>query len=211
MSLVGSVREVGGNLVAYDQAGDEIATLDMVNRRVTFPPASGLVTPEQIDASDIADEAVTEAKLADEAVTEAKIADGSVTAAKVTGAVVRTATVDVDCGAGGSAQTTNVLVLPANSVVLEVHARCTETFTGDTTQDLSVGVAGTAAKYLASADFENGADDINSGDEAFASALGSPTVPVSVPAGETIIATWTNTASATAGIVRVSVTYYTEE
>jgi hypothetical protein len=195
------IREVGGNLVFYDRSGNEIVTIDGENRRLSFPPASGLVTPEHIDATDIADGAVTVDKLG----------DGAVTAAKASGAIVRTATVDVDCGAGGTAQTTAIVVLPVNSVVLEVHARATETFNGNATQDMAVGVTGTAAKYLASADFENGANDINSGDEAFASALGSPTVPVSVAAGETVIATWTNTAAATTGIVRVSVTYYTEE
>ena len=124
--------------------------------------------------------------------------------------IVRTATVSVDCGAGGTAQTTAIVTLPANSTVLDVHALCTEVFNGDTTQDLSVGVSGTAAKYLASADYENGANDINANDEAFASNLGTPTAPAHTAAGESIIATWSNDASASTGIVKVTVTYYTE-
>lgn len=125
--------------------------------------------------------------------------------------VVLVKTVDVDVSAGGTAQTTNILVLPANGVVLDVHVRCTEDFDGDTTQNFDVGVSGTADKYIASADFETGANDINSGDEAFSGSLGTPTSPVSVPAGETIIATWTNATPAVGtGNVRVSVRYYIE-
>lgn len=121
-----------------------------------------------------------------------------------------TKTVEVSTAAGGAAQTTAILTLPSNSVVLNVHVRCTEVFDGDTTQDFAVGVSGTPAKYIASSDFENGADDINADDEAFSSTIATPLVPASVPLGEAIIATWTNDTSASTGSVRVSVTYYIE-
>lgn len=64
MALTGSIRELGGNLIVYDSGGNEILTVDMANRAVTFPPGSGLTTPEHIDATDVADEAITLAKLA---------------------------------------------------------------------------------------------------------------------------------------------------
>jgi hypothetical protein len=204
MALRGRVQETpDGDVIIYDERGNEILTIDMSasGRKVTFAPGAGLATPEHIDTADLADEAVTTGKLADGAATKVKLGAGT----------VKVETVDVDASAGGSAQTEAIVVLPAGAVVLDVHARCTEAFDGDTTQDLSVGVAGTAAKYLASTDFENGADDVNADDEAFASTLGTPTTPVSVPAGESIIATWTNTANATEGSVRVSVTYYVED
>lgn len=124
--------------------------------------------------------------------------------------IVKVATVEVDASGGGSGETTAIVTLPANSVVLDVHVRVTESFDGDATQDLAVGVSGTPAKYLASSDFETGANNIDSGDEVFAS--GTPAnAPASVAAGESIIATWTNTASASAGKANVSVVYYTEE
>lgn len=221
MSIADAIREVGGNLVFYDSTGREIFTLDRENRRISVAPNATLVTPGDIEATDIADGAVDTDQLADAAVTTDKIADTNVTTDKLAeGGVTKTklgegtykvVTTVVDVSAGGSAQTTAIATIPALSVVTEVHLRVTEDFDGDTTQDLAVGVSGTPAKYLASADFETGADDIDSGDEAFASALGSPTVPVSLVSGEAIIATWTNDGSASAGSVRVSVTYYTED
>jgi hypothetical protein len=169
----------------------------------------GLVLPTL--ESTFAANHVTEAKIAANAVTGAKIASGVINQGHVGKGIIKTVTVNISMAAGGVAQTAAVATLPVNSVVVDVHIVATATFNGSTTQNVDVGVVGTLAKYLASSDFETGADDIAAGDEAFASALGSPTVPARVAAGEAVIATWTNTAAATTGAVRVSVSYYVED
>lgn len=65
------VREVEGNLVLYDNAGNEILTVDGENRRVSFAPGAGLAAPLAIQATDIEDDTITRAKL----VTESKFVD----------------------------------------------------------------------------------------------------------------------------------------
>src|SRR3990172_3932959 len=54
---------INGNLVFYDKNGDEIFTIDGVNRKVSFNSAAGLDAPVAIEATDIATGAVTATKL----------------------------------------------------------------------------------------------------------------------------------------------------
>jgi len=51
-----TLREVAGNYVLYDARGNEILTIDGVNRLVSFAPGSGLVAPLHVDLTDLAAE-----------------------------------------------------------------------------------------------------------------------------------------------------------
>ena len=112
---------------------------------------------------------------------------------------------EVDCSGGGTAQTEALVTLPAGSVIVEVVSLCTEAFDGDTTKTFEVGVSGNTDKYIDPVDCPvtlNGTMSMAGGtnnDQKSAEAVGAETA---------LIATWTNTASATAGKVKVRVVYY---
>lgn len=108
----------------------------------------------------------------------------------------------VDASGGGSAQTTNCTVIPANSILLGVHAQVVTPFDGDTTQTLEVGVGGNADNYIDTSDFDpsaaagTDAGSLNgtNNDMKYAEWIDDET---------TLVATWTNDSNATAGNVLV--------
>lgn len=55
---------IGGDLYFYDYAGNEIFHIDGTNRALVMHVSAGFTAPLEIDATDIADGAVTSAKLA---------------------------------------------------------------------------------------------------------------------------------------------------
>ena len=110
----------------------------------------------------------------------------------------------VDCSAGGTAETKALVTLPAGSIILEVVTLCTVAFDGGTTKTFEVGVAANTDKYIDPVDCAvtlNGFQTMEEG-------TNNDQKVVEVAAAETaIIATWTNTAEATAGEVKVRIVY----
>jgi hypothetical protein len=112
--------------------------------------------------------------------------------------------VNVDCSAGGTAQTTAIGTVPIGSIILEVLTYCTQAFDGDATTTFSVGVTGNTNKYIDPVDCPVTLAGVmclaagTNNDQKVAEPLG---------AAMAIIATWTNTANATAGKVTVKVVY----
>lgn len=122
-----------------------------------------------------------------------------------TGAVVVDSTT-VDTSAGGSAQTTNCTLIPAGSILLGVEAKVVTPMDGDTTTTLEVGVSGNADAYIDTSDFDPSA----AADTVAGSASGTNNDIKTVQylgAATQLIATWTNTASASAGDTTVTVVY----
>jgi len=110
----------------------------------------------------------------------------------------------VDCSAGGTAQTEALVTIPAGSIILEIVTLCTAAFDGDTTKTFEVGVAANTDKYIDPVDCAvtlNGFQTMEDG-------TNNDQKVVEVVSAETaIIATWTNTATATAGEMKVRVIY----
>jgi len=112
---------------------------------------------------------------------------------------------EVDCSGGGTAEAEALLTLPAGSVILEVLTWCTEAFDGDATKTFEVGIAANTDKYIDPVDCPvtlNGLMSIAAGTNQDQKNV--ETVVASTP----IIATWTNTASMTAGKMKVRVIYF---
>lgn len=118
--------------------------------------------------------------------------------------LITVAQVEVDCSAGGSAQTQVLATLPAGSILLNVIALVTETFDGATTKTFEVGVTANVDKYIDTADLgvtKGTIVDAISGtnnDQKVIEAIGTATE---------IKAFWTNTTGATAGKVQVTILY----
>ena len=110
----------------------------------------------------------------------------------------------VDTSAGGSAQSAAIVTLPAGVTIQNVVAVVSEVFDGDTATTFEVGVSGNTDKYLDPVDVDVEAlaqYDMLSGtnnDQKTAETLAGTTA---------IIATWTNTANASTGLVEVHVYY----
>ena len=68
--------------------------------------------------------------------------------------LVTKVSVEVDGSAGGSAQTTAITTVPAGAILLNVTATVVESFDGDTTTTLEVGVSGNIDKYIDTVDFD---------------------------------------------------------
>ncbi len=132
---------------------------------------------------------------------------GKLQATAVGKGVIRTVTEAIDASGGNGY--VDFLVLPANSVITDVHVRVTGAFNGGAAQTINIGIAGTTNKYLATADIETAGNNIALNDEEFGSTVDK--APVSEPAGATVRATWTNSAAQTTGAFRVSVSYYVED
>jgi len=133
---------------------------------------------------------------------QANVADLAITG---TTAIVTDSTT-VDTSAGGTAQTTNCTLVPAGSVILNVEAKVVTAMDGDTTTTLEVGVSGNVDAYIDTVDFDPSA----AADTVAGSASGTNNdvkYAQYVGAATQLVATWTNTASATAGDVTVTVTY----
>lgn len=112
----------------------------------------------------------------------------------------------VDSSAGGTGETTNCALVPAQSVLLGVTAYVATAMNGDTTTTLEVGVSGNADAYIDTSDFDPSAT-AGTG----ASSVGGANNDVDghqyLHTATQVIATWTNTASASAGSTVVAVTY----
>lgn len=110
----------------------------------------------------------------------------------------------IDASAGGTATETAVVTVPADSILMDVTAECTAVFNGDTTTTLEVGLTGNIDKYIDTVDLDvtglNQASMING-------TTNDQVQPEYLAASTAIVATWTNTASATTGSVTVRVVY----
>ena len=119
---------------------------------------------------------------------------------------VVTETFTVDASAGGVAQVTNLSLLPAESTLINVSAIVGVAFDGDTTTTLEVGVSGNADAFIDTVDFDPSAVAGTS-----ACSLGGTTNDIKgakyYATATQLIATWTNTANASAGEVVVEITY----
>lgn len=134
--------------------------------------------------------------------TDLALLEGLVAASK---GLVKVYEEEVDCSGGGTAETQALVTLPAASVILEIVTLCTEAFDGDTTKTFEVGIAANTDKYVDPVDCPitlNGIMSMAGGtnnDQQSAEAVAASTP---------LIATWTNTASMTAGKVKVRVVYF---
>lgn len=117
-----------------------------------------------------------------------------------------TEAVTVDASDGGTGKTTNLTLVPANSIILNVTAVVNTPFDGDTTTTLEVGIATNADAYIDTVDF-----DPSAAANTYASSLNGTTndvvAPEYVATAKQLIATWTNTANMTAGEVTVYTTF----
>lgn len=113
--------------------------------------------------------------------------------------------VDVDASGGGTDETETLLTIPKGYVLLNVIANVETAFDGDTTTTFEVGVSGNADNYIDSTDFDP------STASAQASMVNGTTndqkIAEFIESNTDIIATWTNTASASAGVVNVVIIY----
>lgn len=114
-------------------------------------------------------------------------------------------TTAVDTSGGGAASTTAIATLPANSILVDVTAIVTATFDGDTTTTFEVGVASNTDKYVDPSDLDCSA--FNSQQSMIGGTNNDQKNPEYIAASTPIIATWTNTASASAGAATVRVVY----
>lgn len=111
---------------------------------------------------------------------------------------------EVNCSAGGTAQTEALVTLPKGTLLLEVMTWCTQAFNGDTTKTFEVGVSGNTDKYIDPVDCPVTLDGVmclvggTNNDQKKAEPLGADT---------SLIATWTNTTGATTGKMKVRVVY----
>lgn len=112
----------------------------------------------------------------------------------------------VDASAGGTGQTANCTLIPANSILLDVVAVIAEAFNGDTTTTLEVGVSGNVDKYVDTADFDP-SGSVGTAQAMTGGGSNDQGTTEFVAAETQVIATWTNTASADEGIVDVYVIY----
>jgi hypothetical protein len=110
----------------------------------------------------------------------------------------------VDASAGGTAQTTAIATVPANSLVLGVLATVVTPFNGATTTTLEVGVTANPDQFIDTVDFDPSAA---AGTDA--GSIGGVTnddkVAIFTDAAISVEALWTNTTGATAGDVLVTV------
>lgn len=111
----------------------------------------------------------------------------------------------VDASAGGTATATAICTVPEDSIILDVSAKVTAAFDGDTTTTCEVGVSGNIDKYIDTVELD--VTTLNTTVDMYSSTTSDTALPELVAADTDIIATWTNTASASAGEVEVIVTY----
>lgn len=118
----------------------------------------------------------------------------------------------IDASGGGSGATTTLSALSEGDIILDVIAVVDTAFDGDTTTTLEVGVAANADKYIDTNDFDpsGSAGTSRSMLQRTTSGTAGSNDQTSVEyltADTALLATWTNTASATAGAVTVYVQY----
>ena len=140
----------------------------------------------------------------------ADAASATVAALTANSAAVISGSTTVDASGGGSAQTTAIVTVPAQSLLLSVQARVVTAFDGDTTQTLEVGVSGNSDAYIDTVDFDPaaaaGTDYAMNG-----GANNDITNPQWIDDATGIEALWTNDANAAAGEVEVAYIYITFE
>lgn len=117
----------------------------------------------------------------------------------------RTVTATVNAAAGGTGQTAALFTIPANAILWDVHSRVATVFNGDTTTTFEVGVSGNTDAYIDPSDFNPTSSGLqlsnrNGTNNDVKSAEYSATA-------RSLIATWTNTASATTGSIVVTADY----
>lgn len=121
------------------------------------------------------------------------------------GGGLRTITTEVDASAGGTAQTTTIGLIPANAILWDVHATVVTAFNGDATTTLEVGVIGNNDAYIDTSDF-----DPSSLGTQLSMQKGTNNdikIPERSASARSVRAVWTNTASASAGLVEVTLLY----
>lgn len=119
---------------------------------------------------------------------------------------MQTERVVVDCSAGGTAQETTLLTLPANTIIHEVIAKCTAAFNGTGDKTFEVGVSGSADKYIDTVDFDPSSLNDTQG-MTWGGSNGQGTSEV-LAAETALIATWTNAdGTPSAGEVEVFVSF----
>jgi hypothetical protein len=133
------------------------------------------------------------------------VTGASVDANGLTSTVINVETT-VDCSVNGTATEKAVATIPAGSVLLNVKAEVLVAFNGDTTTTAEVGVSGNIDAYIDSVDFDPGA--------AVGTVAGSASgtnndVKYSqyLATATDVILTYTNSASATAGSILVTLSY----
>lgn len=127
------------------------------------------------------------------------------TAGVPNGTVVKHLVAQVSAAAGGVAQTVAIGTVPVGSVILGVLARVVTVFNGDTTTTFEVGATGNVDAYIDTVDFNPTTANL------VRCNIGGTTNDVAtleyarlaIP----VIATWTNTANATTGLIEVTVLY----
>jgi hypothetical protein len=109
------------------------------------------------------------------------------------------------CNATGTAKTAALITLPAGSTIHQITAQVTQVMNGDATTTFEVGVATNTDKYIDPVDLTT------TGLNAVAYMIGGTNndqkTEELVVAETAIVATWTNDASATTGVVVVRITY----
>ena len=118
-------------------------------------------------------------------------------------AVTRSFEVEISCP-NGTAKTGAIFTVPAGSVILDVCTICTEAFNGGTTKNFAVGVTGNNDKYIDPVDCPvtlAGVMDIFGGTN-----QDQKTYEVCA-AAVPIIYLYTNSATATAGKMKVKIIY----
>jgi hypothetical protein len=115
---------------------------------------------------------------------------------------------NVDASAGGTAQTTPIVTVPANSLIVGVEATVVTPFNGATTKTLEVGVTANPDQFIDTVDFDPGAA---AGTDAgsIGGANNDTKVMLYTDAAVAIEALWTNVTAATLGSVNVSVIFIT--
>ena len=115
-------------------------------------------------------------------------------------------TVVVDSSGNGVGQTTNLTLIPAQSVLINVEAVVLTDMNGDTTKTFEVGVSGNADAYIDSSDFDPaGGAGTKAGS---ASGTNNDVKTVQYLAAATQLeALWTNNASASTGSTEVTTQY----
>ena len=111
----------------------------------------------------------------------------------------------VDCSAGGVAQTEALVTLSAGTILLEIITICTEAFNSAGVKTFEVGIAANTDKYIDPVDCPvtlNGVMTMAGGTN------NDQKTHEALTASTPLIATWTNTAAATAGKMQVKVIYY---
>lgn len=136
---------------------------------------------------------------------QSTIADLAVTDVDALFGAIKVVSASVDASAGGTAQTTALFTIPANSLLLSVHAAVDTVFDGDTTTTLEVGVSGNIDAYIDTDEFDvTGASEEESN---FSSGTADINDIEYSKTARALIATWTNTANATTGAVTVTAHY----